>query len=54
MTCQKNPPLSSNEHTVADMVRIFGIRANDHDTLRTEPACKRIANRPPNDAYLAS
>jgi len=49
------------EHSFLDMVRmrIFGILAgyndqNDHDTLRTDPAFKLIANRSPNGAHLAS
>jgi hypothetical protein len=49
------------EHTFAEMVRsrVFGILAgyedqNDHDTLRTDPVFKLIANCSPNDADLAS
>lgn len=49
------------EHSFLDMVRmrVFGILAgyedqNDHDTLRTDPAFKLIANRLPEDAHLAS
>jgi Transposase DDE domain group 1 len=49
------------EHSFVDMVRmrVFGILAgyedqNDHDTLRTDPVFKLIANRSPNDAHLAS
>ena len=49
------------EHSYLDMVRmrVFGILAgyedqNDHDTLRTDPAFKLIANRSPNGAHLAS
>jgi hypothetical protein len=49
------------EHSFLDMVRmrVFGILAgyedqNDHDTLRSDPAFKLIANRSPNDAHLAS
>ena len=49
------------EHTFPEMVRsrVFGILAgyedqNDHDTLRTDPAFKLIANRSPDDADLAS
>lgn len=49
------------DHSVLDMVRmrVFGILAgyedqNDHDTLRTDPVFKLIANRSPNDADLAS
>ena len=49
------------EHSFADMVRmrVFGILAgyedqNDHDTLRTDPVFKLIADRSPRDADLAS
>jgi hypothetical protein len=49
------------DHSVLDMVRmrVFGILAgyedqNDHDTLRTDPVFKLIADRSPNDADLAS
>src|SRR5271168_1332922 len=49
------------EHSFADMVRmrVFGILAgyedqNDHDTLRTDPVFKLIADRSPDDAALAS
>lgn len=49
------------EHSFADMVRmrVFGILAgyedqNDHDTLRTDPVFKLIADRSPQDADLAS
>src|SRR5271170_2983365 len=49
------------EHSFLDMVRmrIFGILAgyedqNDHDTLRTDPVFKLIAERSPSDADLAS
>ena len=49
------------EHSFLEMVRmrVFGILAgyedqNDHDTLRTDPAFKLIANRSPDDAHLAS
>ena len=49
------------DHSVLDMVRVrvFGILAgyedqNDHDTLRTDPVFKLIANRSPHDAHLAS
>ena len=49
------------DHSFLDMVRmrVFGIVAgyedqNDHDTLRTDPVFKLIANRPPNGADLAS
>src|SRR4051812_13204404 len=48
-------------HTVPEMVRsrVFGILAgyadqNDHDTLRTDPIFKLIADRSPTDADLAS
>jgi hypothetical protein len=49
------------EHSFLDMVRmrVFGILAgyedqNDHDTLRTDPVFKLIAERSPSDADLAS
>ena len=49
------------EHTFPEMVRsrVFGILAgyedqNDHDTLRTDPVFKLIADRSPTDADLAS
>lgn len=49
------------DHTFLEMVRmrVFGILAgyedqNDHDTLRTDPVFKLIAQRLPNDAHLAS
>jgi hypothetical protein len=49
------------EHSFADMVRmrVFGILAgyedqNDHDTLRTDPVVKLVADRSPLDADLAS
>ena len=49
------------EHSFLEMVRmrVFGILAgyedqNDHDTLRSDPVFKLIANRSPNDADLAS
>ena len=49
------------DHTFPEMVRsrVFGILAgyedqNDHDTLRTDPVFKLVANRSPNDADLAS
>lgn len=49
------------DHTFPEMVRsrVFGILAgyadqNDHDTLRTDPVFKLIANRSPDDADLAS
>ncbi len=49
------------EHTFPEMVRsrVFGILAgytdqNDHDTLRTDPVFKLVADRSPTDADLAS
>jgi hypothetical protein len=49
------------EHSFADMVRmrVFGILAgyedqNDHDTLRSDPVFKLLADRSPQDADLAS
>src|SRR6476646_11536729 len=55
----RDPELT--EHTFLEMVRsrVFGILAgyedqNDHDTLRTDPVFKLIADRSPNDADLAS
>jgi hypothetical protein len=49
------------DHTFPEMVRsrVFGILAgyedqNDHDTLRTDPIFKLIANRSPDDDDLAS
>jgi hypothetical protein len=55
----RNPNLT--EHTFLEMVRcrVYGILAdyedqNDHDTLRTDPAFKLIADRSPGDADLAS
>src|SRR3954447_17942066 len=49
------------EHTFLEMVRsrVFGILAgyedqNDHDTLRTDPVFKLIADRSPTDPDLAS
>ena len=49
------------DHTFPEMVRsrVFGILAgyvdqNDHDTLRTDPVFKLIADRSPDDADLAS
>ena len=49
------------EHSFTEMVRmrVFGILAgyddqNDHDTLRTDPVFKLIADRSPTDADLAS
>src|SRR6476620_639758 len=55
----RDPELT--EHTFLEMVRsrVFGILAgyvdqNDHDTLRTDPVFKLIADRSPTDADLAS
>src|SRR3954470_9749820 len=55
----RDPELT--EHTFLEMVRsrVFGILAGyedqtDHDTLRTDPVFKLIADRSPNDADLAS
>src|SRR6476646_8347571 len=55
----RDPELT--EHTFLEMVRsrVFGILAgyedqNDHDTLRTDPVFKLIAERSPTDADLAS
>ena len=49
------------DHSFCDMarMRIFGILAgyedqNDHDTLRTDPVFKLLADRSPDDADLAS
>src|SRR5207247_657875 len=49
------------DHTFLEMVRmrVFGILAgyedqNDHDTLRTDPVCKLIADRSPEEDDLAS
>src|SRR6187549_1930386 len=49
------------EHTFLEMVRsrVFGILAgyedqNDHDTLRTDPVFKLIADRSPEEDDLAS
>ena len=49
------------DHTFPEMVRsrVFGILAgyadqNDHDTLRTDPVFKLVADRSPTDADLAS
>ena len=49
------------DHSFLEMVRmrVFGILAgyedqNDHDTLRSDPVFKLIANRSPNDPHLAS
>jgi hypothetical protein len=58
-----NDPRDSDliEHTNLEMVRsrVYGILAgyedqNDHDTLRTDPVFKLIADRSPDDAALAS
>src|SRR5438132_2066933 len=55
----RDPELT--EHTFPEMVRsrVFGILAgyedqNDHDTLRTDPVFKLIADRPPDGPDLAS
>jgi hypothetical protein len=55
----RDPDLT--EHTFLEMVRsrIFGILAdyedqNDHDTLRTDPVFKLLADRSPDDPDLAS
>src|SRR5215212_601546 len=55
----RDPELT--EHTFLEMVRsrVYGILAgyedqNDHDTLRTDPVFKLIADRSPTDADLAS
>jgi hypothetical protein len=55
----RDPQLT--EHSMLDMVRmrIYGILAdyedqNDHDTLRSDPVFKLLANRSPNDSDLAS
>src|SRR5439155_7698240 len=55
----RDPELS--DHTFLEMVRsrVFGILAgyedqNDHDTLRTDPVFKLIADRSPEDDDLAS
>lgn len=55
----RNPDLIG--HSFLDMarMRIFGIVAgyedqNDHDTLRSDPVFKLIANRSPSDTHLAS
>src|SRR4029453_8385077 len=49
------------EHTFLEMVRsrVYGILAgyadqNDHDTLRTDPVFKLVADRSPHDGDLAS
>jgi Transposase DDE domain group 1 len=49
------------EHTMLEMVRarVYGILAgyrdqNDHDTLRSDPIFKLVADRSPDDAALAS
>src|SRR5580692_2388766 len=58
-----NDPRDPNfiDHTFREMsrMRIFGILAgyedqNDHDTLRTDPAFKLLADRSPDDEDLAS
>jgi hypothetical protein len=58
-----NDPRDSHsfEHSFLDMARsrIYGILAdyvdqNDHDTLRSDPVFKLIANRSPDDSDLAS
>jgi hypothetical protein len=55
----RDPDLT--EHTFLEMVRarVYGILAgyadqNDHDTLRTDPVFKLVADRSPNDTDLAS
>src|SRR3954453_22934984 len=55
----RDPELT--EHTFLEMVRsrVFGILAgyedqNDHDTLRTDPVFKLIADRAPEEDDLAS
>src|SRR5215471_17828427 len=55
----RDPDLT--EHTFLEMVRsrVFGILAgyedqNDHDTLRTDPVFKLVADRSPEDDDLAS
>jgi len=55
----RDPDLT--EHTFPEMVRsrIFGILAgyedqNDHDTLRTDPAFRLLADRSPDESDLAS
>jgi hypothetical protein len=55
----RDPDLT--EHTFLEMVRsrVYGILAgyedqNDHDTLRSDPVFKLIADRAPDDADLAS
>jgi len=54
----RDPDLT--EHTFLEMVRsrVYGILAghedqNDHDTLRHDPVCKLLADRPPEDDDLA-
>src|SRR5262249_1570950 len=55
----RDPELT--EHTFLEMVRsrVYGILAgypdqNDHDTLRADPVFKLIADRSPDEGYLAS
>jgi hypothetical protein len=55
----RDPDLT--EHTFREMVRsrVYGILAgyedqNDHDTLRSDPVFKRVADRSPEDDALAS
>jgi hypothetical protein len=55
----RDPDLT--EHTFLEMVRsrVYGILAdyedqNDHDTLRSDPVFKLVADRPPDGADLAS
>src|SRR5262245_65707083 len=55
----RDPALT--EHTFLEMVRarVYGILAgyadqNDHDTLRTDPVFKLVADRSPEDDGLAS
>jgi hypothetical protein len=55
----RDPDLT--QHTVLEMVRsrVYGILAdyedqNDHDTLRTDPVFKLVADRSPDDNDLAS
>src|SRR5262249_46911776 len=55
----RDPALT--EHTFLEMVRarVFGILAgyedqNDHDTLRSDPVFKLVADRSPDDPDLAS
>src|SRR6266581_4958117 len=55
----RDPELT--EHSFLEMVRsrVYGILAgyedqNDHDTLRTDPVFKLVADRSPDDPALAS